>query len=152
MGDITVRAVLDYAIEKEMEAQQRYARMAQKAEKVKARKMFLRLEGMEKSHEEKLRAMTERDIANYRLENVPDLHVSERMSQRDFHPDMTMTDALALAIKAEEAAVNIYLDAARELPEGEDMKVFAVLAQEEMQHKLDLETDYRRLKPGCGQL
>jgi len=149
MGDLTVRAVLSYAIEKEIEAQQRYSHMAQKAEKEKARQMFLRLVDMEKTHEEKLREMTERDIADYRLENVPDLHVSERIGERDFHPDMTMTDALALAIKAEEAAVNVYLDAARELPEGDDMKVFAVLAQEEMQHKLDLEAEYRRLKPEC---
>jgi rubrerythrin len=149
MGDLTVRAVLGYAIEKELEARERYTQMAEKAEKDTTRELFLRLAGMEKEHEEKLRGMTERDVADYRLENVPDLHVGEKLGKRDFHSDMTMIDALALAIKAEEAAKNLYLDAARELPEGSDMKIFAVLAEEEMQHKLDLEREYRQLKSEC---
>ncbi len=149
MGDLTVRAILSYAIEKEVEAQQRYEQMAKMAENETTKELFLRLASMEKSHEEELRGMTEKDVADYRLENVPDLHVSEKIGERVFNPDMSITDALALAIKAEEKAANLYLDAARELPEGDDKKVFAVLVQEEEQHKLDLETEYRRLKPKC---
>ena len=149
MGDLTVRAVLNYGIEKEVEAQQRYAQMAGKAERESTKELFLRLAGIEKSHEEKLRGMTEKDVADYRLESVADLHVSEKIGEREFSPDMTTVDALALAIKMEEEAVNLYLDAARELPEGDDKKVFAVLAQEEKQHKLDLETEYRNLKAEC---
>ena len=59
-------------------------------------------------------------------------------------------DRVGTLLKAEEMAVNLYLDAARELPEGDDKKVFAVLAQEEKQHKLDLETEYRELKTECS--
>ena len=150
MGDLTIRAVLNYAIEKEIEAQQRYAQMAEKVEKDTTKSLFLRLADMEKSHEEKLRSMTEKDITDFRLQSIPELHVSEKIGEREFSPDMEMLDALALAIKAEEMAVNLYLDAARELPEGDDKKVFAVLAQEEKQHKLDLETEYRELKTECS--
>jgi rubrerythrin len=149
MGDLTIRAVLSYAIEKEIEAQQRYAQMAEKAEKEATRNLFLRLVDMERSHEEKLRGMNEKDVADYRLENVPELHVSEKIGEREFRPDMKIMDALALAIKTEEMSVNLYLDAARELPEGDDKKVFAMLAQEEKQHKLDLEKEYKQFKSEC---
>jgi len=149
MGDLTIRAVLSYAIEKEIEAQQRYTQMAEKAENEATKSLFLRLANMEKNHEEKLRSMSEKDIAGYHLENVPDMHVSEKIGKREFSPDMKIIDALALAIKAEEKAINLYLDAARELPEGDDKKVFAVLAQEEKQHKLDLENEYRQIKTEC---
>lgn len=146
MEDLTIRAVLDYAIEKEIEALERYMRMAEMAEGERTKKLFLRLAGMEEGHKDKLRGMSARDVATYRLKNIPDLHVSEKMGEREFSPDMKLLDAIGLAIKAEEAALQLYLDAAREIPEGDDKKVFAVLAQEEKQHKLDLETEYRELQ------
>jgi rubrerythrin len=146
MEDITVRAVLDYAIEKEIEAQTRYMQMAGVAQKESTKKLFLRLANMEESHKDKLRSLSARDVATYKLQSVPDLQVAEKMGVKEFKPDMNMLDAIALAIKAEEAALELYLEAAKGIPEGEDKKVFAVLAQEEKQHKLDLETEYRELQ------
>ena len=150
MEDITVRVVIDYSIEKEIEAQSRYMHMAQIAQKEKTKKLFLRLANMEEGHKDKLRGMTARDVAGYRLKDVPDLHIGEKLSDREFTTDMGLLDAMALAIQAEERAEKLYLDAARGIPEGEDKKIFAVLAQEEKQHKLDLETEYRELRGECG--
>ena len=148
MEDITVRAVLGYAVEKEMEAQERYTEMAGMAERETTKELFLRLAGMEGEHKEKLQAMSTRDIGDYRLENVPDLFVSEKLGEREFSPGMGVLEAIALAIKAEESSMNLYLDAARGIPEGDDKKIFAVLAQEEKEHKLLLETEYEELKGG----
>ena len=148
MEDITARAVLDYAITKEVEAHKRYTEMAGMAEKQATKLLFEQLAEMEAGHRDKLQEMTTKDIADYRLENVPDLLVGEKMGEREFEPCMGFMEALALAIKAEESAVNLYLDAARGIPEGDDKKVFAVLAQEEKEHKLMLETEYERQKGG----
>jgi rubrerythrin len=146
MEDLTIRAVLDYAIEKEIEAQNRYTQMAQAAKKQRTKKLFLELAKTEASHKERLRAMSTRDVASYRLKEIRDLHITDKYAEREFSPDMDMLDALLLAIQAEEKSEQLYLDAARGIPEGEDKKVFAVLAQEEQQHKLDLETEFKQLK------
>lgn len=150
MEDITVRAVIDYSIEKEIEAQSRYMHMAQIAQKEKIKKLFLKLANIEEGHKDKLRSMTARDVAGYRLKDVPDLRIGEKLCDKEFTPDMKLLDAMTLAIKAEERAEKLYLDAARGIPEGEDKKVFAVLAQEEKQHRLDLEMEYRELRGECG--
>ncbi len=146
MGDLTVRAILGYAIEKEMEAQQRYAKMAQVSEREKTRKLFERLVETEKEHEAKLRAMTEMNVAMYKLDKTPGLHVAEELGEVEFGPGMKLLDAIGLAVKHEEASVNLYREAARQIPEGPDSKVFDVLAQEEEQHKFELEMEYRELE------
>ncbi len=56
--------------------------------------------------------------------------------------DMDYQDILAVAMKREERAHNLYSTLASNTDDAELKKVFEVLAQEEAGHKLALENEY----------
>ena len=134
-------AVLDYAIEKEIEANQFYLDLAKKMKNPAMSKVFEAFAKEELGHKAKLEAIKQgKEIPP--AKNITDLKIADYTVDVEPAPDMSYQDALILAMKKEKAAYKLYLDLAEQV-ENEDQKdLFLSLAQEEAKHKLRFEIEY----------
>ena len=134
-------AVLDYAIEKEIEANQFYTDLAKKMKNPAIRKVFEAFAKEELGHKAKLEAIKQgKEIQP--AKEITDLKIADYTVDVEPAPDMSYQDALILAMKKEKAAFRLYLDLADQV-ENEDQKaLFLSLAQEEAKHKLRFEIEY----------
>lgn len=134
-------AVLDYAIEKEIEANQFYVDLAKKMKNPAMSKVFEAFAKEELGHKAKLQAIKQgKEIPP--AKNITDLKIADYTVDVVPAPDMSYQDALILAMKKEKVAFRLYLDLADQV-ENEDQKaLFLSLAQEEAKHKLRFEIEY----------
>ena len=134
-------AVLDYAIDKEIEANQFYADMAKQMKNPAMRKVFEAFAKEELGHKAKLESIKQgKEIQP--AKKITDLKIADYTVDVEPAPDMSYQDALILAMKKEKAAYRLYLDLADQV-ENEDQKaLFLSLAQEEAKHKLRFEIEY----------
>jgi len=134
-------AVLDYAIDKEIEANQFYVDMAKQMKNPAIREVFEAFAQEELGHKAKLEAIKQgKEVPP--VKNMTDLRIADYTVDVKPAPDMKYQDALILAMKKEKAAFRLYLDLADQV-ENEDQKaLFLSLAQEEARHKLRFEIEY----------
>jgi rubrerythrin len=134
-------AVLDYAIEKEIEANQFYEDLAKQMKNPAMRAVFEAFAKEELGHKAKLEAIKQgKEIQP--AKNITDLKIANYIVDVQPSADMSYEEALILAMKKEKAAYRLYLDLADQV-ENEDQKaLFLSLAQEEAKHKLRFEIEY----------
>lgn len=134
-------AVLDYAIDKEIEANKFYVGLAKKMKNPAMKKVFEAFAREELGHKAKLESIKQgRKIPP--AKNITDLKIADYTVDVEPSEDMSYQDALILAMKKEKAAYRLYLDLANQV-ENEDQKaLFLSLAQEEAKHKLRFEIEY----------
>jgi rubrerythrin len=134
-------AVLEYAIEKEIEANQFYLNLAKTMKNPAMQKVFEAFAKEESGHKAKLESIKQgKEIPP--AKNITDLKIADYAVGVEPAPDMSYQDALILAMKKEKAAYRLYLDLADQM-ENEDQKaLFLSLAQEEAKHKLRFEIEY----------
>jgi rubrerythrin len=134
-------AVLDYAIEKEMEANQFYEDLAKKMKNPVMSKVFEAFAKEELGHKAKLQAIKQgKEIQP--AKEITDLKIADYTVDVEPSAEMSYQDALILAMKKEKVAFRLYLDLADQV-ENEDQKaLFLSLAQEEAKHKLRFEIEY----------
>jgi rubrerythrin len=134
-------AVLDYAIDKEIEASQFYVDLAKQMKNPAMREVFEAFAKEELGHKAKLEAIKQgKEIQP--VKNITDLRIADYTVDVEPAPDMSYQDALILAMKKEKAAFRLYIDLADQV-ENEDQKaLFLSLAQEEAKHKLRFEIEY----------
>ena len=134
-------AVLDYAIDKEIEASQFYVNLAKQMKNPAMREVFEAFAKEELGHKAKLEAIKQgKEIQP--VKNITDLRIADYTVDVEPAPDMSYQDALILDMKKEKAAFRLYLDLADQV-ENEDQKaLFLSLAQEEAKHKLRFEIEY----------
>lgn len=134
-------AVLDYAIDKEIEANQFYVDMAKQMKNQAMREVFEAFAKEELGHKAKLEAIKQGKEVQP-VKNITDLRIADYTVDVEPAPDMSYQDALILAMKKEKVAFRLYLDLADQV-ENEDQKaLFLSLAQEEAKHKLRFEIEY----------
>ena len=134
-------AVLDYAIGKEIEANQFYLDLAMQMKNPTMSKVFESFAKEELGHKAKLEAIKQgKEIQP--AKDITDLRIADYTVDVTPVPDMSYQDALILAMKQEKVAFRLYLDLADQV-ENEDQKaLFLSLAQEEAKHKLRFEIEY----------
>jgi rubrerythrin len=133
--------VLDYAIDREIEANQFYKDLAKKMKNPAMRKVFEAFAKEELGHKARLEAMKHSKKIQA-AKNVTDLQIADYVIDIKPTPDMNYQDALILAMKKEKVSFRLYLDLADEV-ENEDQKaIFLSMAQEEAKHKLRFEIEY----------
>ncbi|MBI4743657.1 MAG: ferritin family protein [Actinobacteria bacterium] len=142
MNNKAFKDILDYAIEKEIEAASFYEATSDLAESPNVKQMFKEMSFMELGHKQKLEQITEKDVEERKIEDIRDLKISDYMIEEDFKPDMDYQEVLILAMKREEKAHQLYSDLAEKTSDSEIKKLFQLLAQEEAKHKLGIETEY----------
>jgi rubrerythrin len=132
--------VLDFAIEKEMEANQFYMDLARQMKNPSMREVFETFAREELGHKAKLEGIKQGKQIQP-AKNVTDLHIADYVVVEP-SPEMDYQGALALAMKKEKAAFRLYLDLANQVENEEHKSLFLSLAQEEAKHKLRFELEY----------
>ena len=137
----TIRDILDYAIEKEAEANSFYNHLAQDVKKAELRAELENFAVDELQHKLRLEAVRDGRI-ELTEEEIGSLHIAESIDDVKLRRNMSPKELLAYAIKQEDAAQRLYSQMAQ-LAKRDDVKeLFTLLAQEEARHKLNLEIEY----------
>ncbi|UCF10410.1 MAG: ferritin family protein [Candidatus Bipolaricaulota bacterium] len=137
------REILEFAVEKEKGANRFYADWADRAEDEEVRRLFRELAGDERKHADRLENATP-DTLLEQPPAPPDFKISELLPEAKALETMSLADALTLAIRREERAIELYERLRRHSsPQGEAL--FAALADDERRHKHHLELRYARL-------
>lgn len=134
-------AVLDYAIEKEIEANQFYVDLAEKMKNPAMKKVFEAFAKEELGHKAKLQAIKQGEEIPP-AKNITDLKIADYTVDVEPSTNMSYQDALILAMKKEKAAYRLYLDLAEQVVNNDQKELFLSLAQEEAKHKLRFEIEY----------
>ncbi|MCF8052107.1 MAG: ferritin family protein [Desulfobacterales bacterium] len=136
--------IIQFAIEKEIEAAEFYERCATEESFSGARKTLEEMAGEERKHQKMLENIeqSKAPLEGYDWKWIPDIKRSDYMVDLTYEPGMHYTDILRLAMKREENALKLYNELQDKTPEEGQKKIFKMLCQEEAKHKLFLETLY----------
>jgi rubrerythrin len=138
--------IIDFAINKEIEAEQFYLSVSEQESFAGKKQMFLEYAAEEKKHQallEDLKAgKTGQNLEGYDFKWVTDIKRSNYVHDVEYKPGMAYQEILMLACKREEKALALYNELMEKAASQEAKKVFKVLCQEEAKHKLVLETMY----------
>jgi rubrerythrin len=138
-----LKDIINFAIEKEIEAYEFYQDAAQKiASDANLKKTFKDLAAEELKHRKFLQDFLEGDVYEFHLEDVADYHVSEAAEKPKLSTEMKFADAIALAMKNEEEAMNMYAGLASASLNDRQKELFTELSKMEEMHKVRLEEIY----------
>ncbi len=136
------KEVLEFAISREIEAQDFYKAVANKMKEKNIKEMFLNFVIEEEKHEKILRNIHDRQGIGKYFDEKKDYKISETFETPVVSDAMSPSEAFALAAKNEEAAMNLYTDLAKVTTDPEQRKVFEDLASMERGHKLKMENSF----------
>lgn len=136
------RQILDAAIEGEIEANLFYQQVAQRVQDDYLKKMFLDLAREESKHQRILEAFRRDDHKAIHFARATDYHLAETMGDQPLTMEMKPADAIALAMKKEEAAMKHYRDLARACTDEDQRHIFEELAAMEQGHKAKMEAAF----------
>jgi rubrerythrin len=138
----TFEEIIGEAIRKEADAAAFY-RMAGERVHSGISKIFQEMAEEEEKHRKILEELDWKKVEKYKLEDIPDLRISEFLDNVPYDENMTYQDAIRMAIKNEEKAQKMYLASAKRFADDPKIeKLFKMLAQEESKHKRRLEEIY----------
>jgi len=139
-------AILDFAIEKEVEAAEFYTTISREEAFSGAGEMFEEFAAEERKHQRLLEDFKDRGLAagmqDYQFKWVTDIKRSNYVVDLEYRRGMGYNDILMLAMKREEKALQLYNDFLDQAESEDSRTLFKVLCQEEAKHKLALETMY----------
>lgn len=138
----TIEEILDFAIEKEVDAARFYADMAARVDSPHMKKVFEGYIKEEEGHKKKLEGIKSGKFTLPSRQSVQDLGIGDNLISVELRADIDFQDALILAMKAEKAAFRLYTDLAEAAEDEKVKEVFLALAQEEAKHKLRFEIEY----------
>lgn len=138
----TLKGIVEFALEKEAEAEGFYQNLAKQIKSERATTIFDELAAEEHKHYEALTNLDVSILDKVSIKNIPDLKISDYLHEVTYAPDMTYQDILVLAMKNEEHSHALYQGLAKNTDDDELKKIFEFLAMQEARHKLRLETEY----------
>ncbi|MFH1830317.1 MAG: ferritin family protein [Pseudomonadota bacterium] len=140
MDKMELQRLFSIAINREVEAHQFYKNVAQRVENEEVKKVFLELAEQEMSHKELLEKYQYDPTLEMKFE-APDIDykVAEATELPKLSIDMKPADAIALAMKKEQQAMEFYLALAKGTKDEGLKKAFKTLAHMELEHKTRLE-------------
>lgn len=134
--------VINFAIEREIEAFEFYNEAQNMAFGSAAKQMLAEFAGQEKRHREILEKVKSDGVADYQIKSVPNLKIAEYLIDIPFKPDMPISDIIHLALKREEKSYKLYSDLAGKVDDAALKRTFEILATEELKHKNKFEVMY----------
>jgi rubrerythrin len=134
--------IIKFAMENEVEAQKFYEEAAKKIENTQLKEMFAEFAEEEKRHREILKQVYISNRMGEYFHEDRDYHIAENVDLPDLSTDMKPSDAIALAMKKEAAAMMQYTALADTCPEPDKKKVFLDLAAMEKGHKRRMENAF----------
>jgi rubrerythrin len=136
--------IVEFAIEKEIEAADFYQSAAENEDVKGTADVLTEYAEEERKHEKMLKNLknNQSKIAAYKFEKIQDIKRSDYLLDLEFQKGMSYMEIMRLAMKREEKAHNLYLKMAQASEGTEQVNVFTILAQEEAKHKNYFETMY----------
>ncbi len=134
--------ILAMAVENEVEAHEFYKAAAEKIQDKNLKKTFEDLAQEETKHKVLLEGYLKNDMKTMKFKENKDFQLSETVEKKTLSTDMSFKDAIALAMKKEEEAMNMYRQFAEASEEEKQKETFAELVKMEQQHKTRLEDIY----------
>ncbi len=131
--------ILKNAIASEIAAQKFYQDVAGKMKDTFLKNLFLDFVREEKKHQEILEGFKASIPETLPFNERRDYHVAETKAEPVVSPDMTPSDAFALAMKKEEEAMKHYSDLADGCTDPKQKEIFRELAAMERNHKQKME-------------
>jgi rubrerythrin len=104
--------------------------------------MFLTFAQEELRHRQILEGFRNSETTALSFAKVQDLHVAETVEEKALSIDMNPADAIALAMKKEEAAMRQYAQLAEATSDAAQQKIFRELAAMERGHKAKMEAAF----------
>jgi rubrerythrin len=145
MGFASIDEILDYAISREEEAAALYNDLADLASRPGMREVFLEFAQEEDGHRRHLESIKAGELPALTVHQVQDLGIAEHLVEREPTGAMTYAEGLIVAIKAEQAAQELYAGLAEATDDPNLAAVFASLAGEEAKHKHRFELEYEEV-------
>ena len=142
MGFASIDEILDYAISREEEAAALYIDLAELANRPGMREAFLEFASEEDGHKRHLQSIKAGDLPALTIHQVQTLGISESLVEQAPSAAMTYAEGLIVAIKAEQAAQELYMGLAEATDDPNFAAVFTALAGEEAKHKSRFEHEY----------
>jgi rubrerythrin len=136
------RQIIDQAIKNEIEAQLFYREAAERCKNAHLKAMFLTFAQEELRHRQILEGFRNSETTALSFAKVHDLHVAETVEEKALSIDMNPADAIALAMKKEEAAMRQYAQLAEATSDAAQQKIFRELAAMERGHKAKMEAAF----------
>ena len=133
------KKIVDMAIGEEIAASLFYQEASDTVEDPYLKKMFAELAEDERGHQRILETILNSDTIRQYFRTSVDLKVAETIDRPELSMQMKPADAVALAMKKEEEAMNQYLQMADACDDPEKKKVFEDLATMERGHKNKME-------------
>jgi rubrerythrin len=139
MDHETFDKIMLESIAAEIAARDFYKKAADRIADPATRDMFLSLSADEEKHREILETFRFNPVAKIEFEKVTDFKVAETEQIPDMTFDMSPAEALQIAIKKEQEAMEIYQRFADQCEDAEIKKLYAELAAMERGHKARIE-------------
>ncbi len=136
------REIIEFAIRSEVEAKEYYQQVAAKTSNDMVKKLFLEFAEEEVKHEQLLTGILNNNEATVNFKKTQDYKLSETIPDPDMSGRVTMADIIAVAMKREERAMNMYLNLAKDSASDTIKDLFSGLADMERGHKVKLEQAY----------
>ena len=137
----TIRDILDYAIEQEIEANKFYIHLARDVEKEELRAALESFAIDEARHKLRLEGVRDGQI-ELTPEEIGSLDLADTIEAVTLRRNMNYKELLAFAIKKEARAEQLYTKLAQLTKREHIRELFNLLAQEEARHKFNLEFEY----------
>jgi rubrerythrin len=132
-----IEEIIDFAIQREREAQDTYLSFARETQRRGFSELLLSMAEMEKAHERKLVELKQgrRALASFTPPKGEDLGLSEMLVEVPFSPTMDYGDFLILVIRKEREAERLYRKLEGMTNSADVRSMFALLADEERKHR-----------------
>ena len=145
MDKTNYKKILAMAIENEIEAAEFYQGVYDKTGIASLKSIFGELADEERKHRVMLQGFLDNDSRPLQFKSSQDYKVAETVEMPRLSMGMKPADAIALAMKKEEEAMNMYLKFAKASDNVEQREVFENLARMEQSHKVNLENLYTNM-------
>ena len=138
--------IIDFAIAREVEAEEFYKSVSEQESFAGKQQMFLEYAAEEKKHQKMLEDLKSgkvgKNLDDYKFKWITDIKRSNYVHEVEYRPGMAYQEILMLACKREEKALALYNELQVKAESEDAKRVFKILCQEEAKHKLVLETMY----------
>ncbi|MFC1887761.1 ferritin family protein [Candidatus Cloacimonadota bacterium] len=143
MKQMNINDLLDLGVEREEEAHEFYSFAAQQTSNKVIKNIFLELSKEELDHKALLlKFKHDPQLASKLVAPQKDYKLAEKVELPVLSNDMKPADALALAMKKEQLAVEFYRNLAEDFKDEEARKLCLEIANMELHHKQKLENAY----------
>ena len=142
MDNKDFKEIIDFAVENEVEAYEFYRDAAVKLNDEHLKEVFGDLAKEELEHKRFLEEFASSGIETIKLDDVSDYKIAETLDTPKLSVEMSFIDAISLAIKKEQEAMDMYRNLADACLDKEQKDLFVGLEKMEKMHKARLEDIY----------